>query len=579
MICDENPDCPNGEDEDSCEDFRCAGLLRCRSDGICVHLTDICDGIIHCLVSQDDEKLCGMLTCPPGCVCRGTVVMCALLSRITALSVSVTALILTQHHVKRQVSFGYFVGLQYLKMTNCSFDADTLEYSTFGSASYNMIILVITNSGVRVVKSYSFKRMTRLNNLDLHNNDIHEIHPFNFNGLMSIVYLNLTGYNITMLGKLSFVGLSNLEHLNLSANRIHIIKRHTYFGLISIRTIDLRRNVIKFIAPLELFSSITILHRVSILVDNVAYCCSLDKKVNCSINELEYKNTKCVSLKKSTSSIFGITYSLLILIFSCIIIVTQRNVNKSSHYTILRQLVIANLLQTTYVILTNSVILYYKEDHVFLNITWMKSYFCQILATILFASFLSTKLLIFVMVLNQYYAVKYPLIQSNWSAHNIWKLCGCWIFVALVAIIKTKVIDKNLKSIYCESFLLTNASILQLVVACCVLIITCLLVIAIPITYLKIAKHVKVSNMRTCNKNAAHNQKLIFQKCRIHTLASLSTWLPMCLVMIYSSTHSAHEQTAGMLVDYVIHLSESILLLHNSYEFSIFHTISCHRVH
>ena len=62
MLCDGNPDCPDGENEESCNDFQCAGLLRCRGDDICVHLTDICDGIIHCLLSADDGDMCHMLT-------------------------------------------------------------------------------------------------------------------------------------------------------------------------------------------------------------------------------------------------------------------------------------------------------------------------------------------------------------------------------------------------------------------------------------------------------------------------------------------------------------------------------------
>ena len=69
MLCDGNPDCPDEEDEQACEDFQCVGLLRCRGDGICVHPTDICDGIVHCLMSGDDEKLCHMLPCPETCIC------------------------------------------------------------------------------------------------------------------------------------------------------------------------------------------------------------------------------------------------------------------------------------------------------------------------------------------------------------------------------------------------------------------------------------------------------------------------------------------------------------------------------
>ena len=47
LLCDGSADCPDGEDEQSCDEISCVGLLRCRDDGICVHPVDICDGVIH----------------------------------------------------------------------------------------------------------------------------------------------------------------------------------------------------------------------------------------------------------------------------------------------------------------------------------------------------------------------------------------------------------------------------------------------------------------------------------------------------------------------------------------------------
>ena len=82
MVCDGNLDCPDSDDEMFCADFNCVGLLRYRHDNICVHPTDICDGIIHCPMSLDDEKFCYMATCPEMCICRGSAVKCVLLRSI-----------------------------------------------------------------------------------------------------------------------------------------------------------------------------------------------------------------------------------------------------------------------------------------------------------------------------------------------------------------------------------------------------------------------------------------------------------------------------------------------------------------
>ena len=36
----------------------CPGFLYCKQDNICGHHDDICDGIIHCGLSLDDEYDC-----------------------------------------------------------------------------------------------------------------------------------------------------------------------------------------------------------------------------------------------------------------------------------------------------------------------------------------------------------------------------------------------------------------------------------------------------------------------------------------------------------------------------------------
>ena len=63
MLCDGNPDCRDSKYQHLCEAYQCAGWLRCRRDGLCLHPTDVCDGVVPCLMSRDDEKLCDMSPC------------------------------------------------------------------------------------------------------------------------------------------------------------------------------------------------------------------------------------------------------------------------------------------------------------------------------------------------------------------------------------------------------------------------------------------------------------------------------------------------------------------------------------
>ena len=59
MVCDNVDDCPNKEDEQGCSNILdTKGLLRCKSDDIFVHRNHVCDEVVHCMNSLDDEFYC-----------------------------------------------------------------------------------------------------------------------------------------------------------------------------------------------------------------------------------------------------------------------------------------------------------------------------------------------------------------------------------------------------------------------------------------------------------------------------------------------------------------------------------------
>ena len=76
MVCDGVNDCPDSEDELFCDNLNTRGLLHCRGDDIYVHPRHVCDEVLHCLMSYDDELICESFQCPVGCHCRGYAVIC-----------------------------------------------------------------------------------------------------------------------------------------------------------------------------------------------------------------------------------------------------------------------------------------------------------------------------------------------------------------------------------------------------------------------------------------------------------------------------------------------------------------------
>ena len=155
MLCDGNPDCPDGEDEESCGSFQCAGLLRCRGDDICVHPTDICDGIIHCRLSADDEDLCNMLTCPEDCTCRGSAVLCTQLEHISDVPATSKAVILQNYVVLIKDTLYHLSTILYLKMLHCTFPGNIVTPKIFTDIS-DILTLILANNNVHSVIRNSF---------------------------------------------------------------------------------------------------------------------------------------------------------------------------------------------------------------------------------------------------------------------------------------------------------------------------------------------------------------------------------------------------------------------------------------
>ncbi len=75
-VCNGKVDCPNGEDEEHCQNISCRGFLLCTYDNVCVHPHDVWSGRVKCPLSMDDKALRGTEACPDLCKCLGNGIMC-----------------------------------------------------------------------------------------------------------------------------------------------------------------------------------------------------------------------------------------------------------------------------------------------------------------------------------------------------------------------------------------------------------------------------------------------------------------------------------------------------------------------
>ena len=330
MLCDGNPDCPDSEDEESCGSFQCAGLLRCRGDDICVHPTDICDSIIHCLLSADDEDLCHMLTCPEECTCRGSAIMCTHLGYISDVPSLTTAVILEHFVVSLSNYLNHLPTVLYLKMLHCTFPGNAVIPKIFTDNS-DILTLILANNNIHSVIHNSFISMSKLAYIDLRDNHIHIINSFNFVGLTSLESLYLYNFQITALSMYSFDGMIFLKMLNLSTNSITTLNQLCFYGPISLETIDLRYNKL---LSLKLLSFPVGLVHVRLYFDESLYCCFIGKAQHCYLNGHHHPSvSQCEAMLNIISiDIVDIVFSLIVLSLNFIALVFQGTHERMSSF-------------------------------------------------------------------------------------------------------------------------------------------------------------------------------------------------------------------------------------------------------
>ena len=372
-----------------------------------------------------------------------------------------------------------------------------------------------------------------------------------------------------MHGKACWLIAYKLEHIDLSSNQIRTIDYEVYGGLKAIQSIDLRFNGILFIDNSKVFSILSLVG-VDVYMDVPVYCCSLDPALHCFVSDrtVMHAMEMCRVQKITAISYFNIIFSLFILIVDIAMVFLNKATNKkSSHYAIFKQFFLATLLQTLYMIIINLVLVFVRNEGIYLQTLWPKSFGCYFLSVVFSTGFLLSKLLSFILVLDQFVAVKYVLLKYKWSDHILWVLLSCWVISILAAILQQYFAPSNTPS--CLPFVLPTFDPTLVFVTSTLFFITACLTSAIPYIYYKIASHVKASNKNVRNKNAAANQKAIIRKGAVVTGVSVGTWLLILSVTLISCAQSAQKQADDILIDTAIHASECLLVAYYLYTINL----------
>ena len=433
LLCDGVQNCPNGEDEQSCERFTCAGLLRCRYDNVCIHPSDICDGHKHCLMSGDDERFCNITMCPSMCTCHGSAITCKKdLPPLQTLLPDFRHMMLRDMYIHSTYQLQSFNALLQLHILNSSFEVGHLNDQMFSHLTA-LQILVVCRNGIQFIEPDAFKRLIRIRHLDLTGNRIKSLTNYNFKGLQLIGILDLSNQLIQQLEDDTFVGLLSLRQLNLSSNLIEAFTSRCFGALAHVELIDLTNNSFTYMSK-STFSDLH--HQTVIIFSNTIYCCYLNKDTSCSVNTtLHWPRSSCKTAAAHgyTLLLTLLTTSVLILIINILLTLTQQSKVRNAHNILANYSAILNSFSPTYILLLSILYIYHHGDHIYFISTFPSSVTCISLQILAMSGVLLSPYTRLLIAINRLLVTRYVFIRSPLSARQVvlYSIFGWCLSVAI----------------------------------------------------------------------------------------------------------------------------------------------------
>ena len=381
-------------------------MLRCRDDNMCIHPIDICDGVIHCLLSRDDELLCHTQTCPSLCVCHGNVVKCTgNVLRPYSISTYTKALVYSGVVLKKQHTFGKYV-LSLISIDDSKFPSNMVPRAMFANM-HLLQTLILRNNRIRSIEQHSFGGLQNLLSIDIRGNSIYIIFEFTFYGLKSIQHLDISNLGIEYLNGECFKEVIRLVKLNISSNSLSTLTSSIFRGLTQLQTLDLRGNNFHII-EFETFTCIN--SNLSIYVSKQVYCCYVSRTQSCNSSGPSL-GSSCAPLFKGNSRkiLFSILAGIACIINMIHVVYLSNSNNKklNSQHLLMQTLACCKLLLAIYAIFYNINAIVLPRNFIYIEIDWPASTNCLALNLLSSTGYLLSKIAILLIVQNQLMVTKY----------------------------------------------------------------------------------------------------------------------------------------------------------------------------
>ena len=541
MVCDGIDDCPDKADEKDCKNIVCPGMFLCRYDGICIHPSHVCDNIIHCISSEDDESYCDFIICPNVCTCFGQAVICTHIGNITLILPHKTQSLFLLNHFNHIRAVN--PQLWYLKVQGTEISPANLDTI---NKFVNLRFLILEKNYFKIIWSSSFSKLARLKILACVNMELLQIQNNAFSGLISLQYLNLKDSKIQIIDACGFCGLESISTIDLNSNHLSRLEHVTQAPHLP-NILDIRNNSFSFIADNLLIA------KTVYLTENT-YCCYIHKSSLCLPTN---KTSQCIIM-------FSKSLRLVLVILTCFSIISIGGTFFEYLYCHLTHRVwIQNQCVCDVLYLTSLIILYNAENMYDLslqNVLWTKSFYCHTVTVFYYLSLFVSASNIAGISVNHLLAIKYSLKRGAMTRREIFLwIAAVWILG--LSFTFTCLIESHGRSTLC----IVHTLKLNLKINCIYISLILSIVLShccVIFSYTSILRYIQSTAKASGRKVKATN---VYIHLTVPFLLSLTTSVTIIMGCIthYSSVQITYEQ---QIVFYLIVPVNDILcknILHN----------------
>ncbi|XP_013392577.1 G-protein coupled receptor GRL101-like [Lingula anatina] len=436
QVCDGEKDCPRGEDEDNarCTNYTCPGHFRCRGERQCVHQSEVCNGVVNCKHSNDDEAFCDInATLSNGCKHKGYFLDCTgkRLSSIPKYSPDIRGLDFARNNLSlwSKAFKGYFL----LVRLDISFNnLKTIPPRVFLHLR-NVLYLDLSYNRIAAFASDVFTGMINLQHLILEGNSLQMIEPGAFEGLGSLRILNLSFFNINVLSRDTFRGLESLSVLNISHNALSSVADGAFRGLPRLKVLDISGNKDALVEP-EAFVELS---AETLKSDQFGICCLAQRKGNvgvCFPPKDEFSSCSDLLQNQFLQVSIWVMGILACLGNAVVLIYWLRYRDSAASSILVMNLALSDLLMGVYLVIIAAADTSYRGFYASQATKWMSSGLCKFAG---FLSMVSSEMSVVILVLittDRLVSIVYAMkIQKMDTKASLLMTGLSWVVVVMVS--------------------------------------------------------------------------------------------------------------------------------------------------